>query len=99
MWDTTVARLAVTLISWQATAAFPDTTGASPDTTAALPDTTAASPNTTGALPHTTGASLDRTAAIARAHDGPHGSTKLSQLISAPLPKLLGKPKKEPASL
>jgi hypothetical protein len=34
-YDTPVARLAVALISWQATAAFRDRAAASPDTTVA----------------------------------------------------------------
>ena len=51
--DTPVAKLAVTPISWEATAAFPDTPGASPDTPGASPDMTGASPDTTGASPDT----------------------------------------------
>ena len=35
MYDTPVAKLAVALISWQATAAFRDKAAASPDTTVA----------------------------------------------------------------
>jgi hypothetical protein len=43
---TPVAKLAVTPISWEATAAFPDTPGASPDTPGASPATSGASPDT-----------------------------------------------------
>ena len=51
---TNVVRLAVSLISWQATAAFPDTTGPSHDATVTSHDTTAASPNATEASHDTT---------------------------------------------
>jgi len=47
MYDTPVTKLAIALMSCQATAAFPDTPGASPDTTEASPDTPEASPDTT----------------------------------------------------
>lgn len=42
--DATATKVAVTLISWQATAEFYDATGASYDTTGASHDTTAANP-------------------------------------------------------
>jgi hypothetical protein len=60
MCHTTVAILAVTLISWQATAALPDTTGAQHYTTGALPDTTV-TPHDTTVTSHDMTGELTRT--------------------------------------
>jgi len=55
MYDTAVTKLAIALMSCQATAAFPDTTRPSPDTTAALHDTMAALSNTNEVYRHERG--------------------------------------------
>jgi hypothetical protein len=68
MCHTTVAILAVTLISWQATAALPDTTGTLHDTTGAIPDTTAIPHDTTVTLHDTTATPHDTTVDSTR-HD------------------------------